>query len=116
MKPTEAAATVPTPTAAEVNTAGPTPATAPLPSASRMEGTYLKKQTIEAMMPASMPMYTTFFMPVAERPIMTAIRMMSGSRARPRPGMFLSSSTATSSASATKCSPLASARFRANLM
>ena len=31
------------------------------------------------MMPTSMPMYTTFFMPVADRPMMVAMSRKSGS-------------------------------------
>ena len=67
-------------------------------------------------MPTSMPMYTTFFMPVADRPMMVAMSRKSGSSARNRLGMFLSSSTSMSSSVATKCSPRAWARLSENLM
>lgn len=67
-------------------------------------------------MPTTMPMYTTFFRPMADSTMMVPISRISGSNARNRFGRFVSSSTSTSSASATKCSPLASARLRANLM
>lgn len=117
-KPTDAAATVPTPRRQpDVKTAGPTPATGRLHREESLTlGTNLKKQAIEAMMPTSMPMYTTFFMPVADRPMMVAMSRKSGSSARNRLGMFLSSSTSMSSSVATKCSPRAWARLSENLM
>ena len=61
----------------------------------------MKKQMIEAMMPQIMPMYTTFFMPVEDRPMMTVMSTMSGRRARPKGGMLVSVSTSLSSASST---------------
>ena len=48
MKPTDAAATVPTPTAAEVNSAGPSEFLAPLPMTSRWLSMYLLNATMDA--------------------------------------------------------------------
>ena len=48
VKPTDAAATVPTPTAAEVNSAGPSEFLAPLPMTSRWLSMYLLNATMDA--------------------------------------------------------------------
>ena len=56
VKPTEAAATVPTPTAAEVNSAGPRAALAPLPSTSRWLSMCLWNRTMLATTAVTMAM------------------------------------------------------------
>ena len=56
VKPTDAAATVPTPTAAEVNSAGPRAFFAPLPMVSRWLGMNLLNTIMETAMATIMPM------------------------------------------------------------